>query len=154
MLRRIPIILLLIFCANLYSQEIDESLIKNIDPKLLENLSSEQLKELTDMNNKDLEEKGNNNSPIKKNDLKLEINQTNSTVFGHTFVNSLPVSLSIEPNIPLTNDYRLSLGDELKIILSGSKKDILDLKVKLDGTIFFPDIGSISVGGKDSNKKN
>ena len=148
MLRRIPIILLLIFCANLYSQEIDESLIKNIDPKLLENLSSEQLKELTDMNNKDLEEKGNNNSPIKKNDLKLEINQTNSTVFGHTFVNSLPVSLSIEPNIPLTNDYRLSLGDELKIILSGSKKDILDLKVKLDGTIFFPDIGSISVVGE------
>ena len=46
------------------------------------------------------------------------------------------------------SDYILALGDELKIILTGGKRDIYTLVVGLDGTILFPELGSISVFGE------
>ena len=40
------------------------------------------------------------------------------------------------------------MGDILTVVLSGSKKQIFDMKVQLDGTVFFPELGSITVVGE------
>ena len=48
----------------------------------------------------------------------------------------------------MPNDYKISLNDQFTIILSGSKEAIFDLNVNLDGSILFPELGSISVVGE------
>ena len=65
--------------------------------------------------------------------------------YGYDFFSSVPTSISAIGDLPLPNDYRISLRDQFTIILSGSKVAIFDLDVKLDGTILFPELGSISV---------
>ena len=50
--------------------------------------------------------------------------------------------------MPLPNDYKISLNDQFTVILSGSREDIFDLNVNLDGSILFPELGSISVVGE------
>ena len=41
------------------------------------------------------------------------------------------------------------MGDELKIILTGNRNESFNLTVGLDGAIFFPNLGSINVFGKN-----
>ena len=48
-------------------------------------------------------------------------------------------------DLPLPMDYKISIRDRFTVILSGSKEAIFDLEVKLDGTILFPEIGSIKL---------
>ena len=59
----------------------------------------------------------------------------------------MPTSTTAIADLPLPNDYKISLRDQLTVILSGSKDAVFDLNVKLDGTILFPELGSISVAG-------
>ncbi len=66
-------------------------------------------------------------------------------IFGFNYIKTSPTSVSAIADMPLPSDYRISLNDELTVILTGEKKEILTLKVLLDGTILFPEIGSISV---------
>ena len=65
--------------------------------------------------------------------------------YGYGFFSSIPTSISAVGDLPLPNDYKISLKDQFTVILSGSKEAIFDLDVKLDGTILLPEIGSISV---------
>ena len=51
-------------------------------------------------------------------------------------------------DLPLPNEYKISLNDQFTVILSGSKESIFDLSVKLDGTILFPELGSVYVAGE------
>ena len=51
-------------------------------------------------------------------------------------------------DLPLPNNYKISLGDTIGVVLSGSKEGIFEMKVQLDGTVFFPELGSISVVGE------
>ena len=60
---------------------------------------------------------------------------------------STPTSLSAVGDLPLPNDYKISLKDQFKVILSGSKDRIINLNVNLDGTILFPELGSVYVAG-------
>jgi len=59
----------------------------------------------------------------------------------------MPTSLLAVGDLPLPNDYKISLRDQFTVILSGSKDAIFNLNVKLDGTILFPELGAISVAG-------
>ena len=67
--------------------------------------------------------------------------------YGYDFFSSMPTSLSAVGDLPLPNDYKISLRDQFTIILSGSKDSKFNLNVNLDGTIFFPELGSVSVAG-------
>ena len=67
--------------------------------------------------------------------------------YGYDFFSSTPTSLTAVGDLPLPNDYRISLRDQFTVILSGSKDSIFNLNVKLDGTILFPELGAISVVG-------
>ena len=68
--------------------------------------------------------------------------------FGYNFISTSPTSIIATGDLPLPNNYKISIGDVLTVILSGSKEAIFDSKVKLDGTILFPELGSISVAGE------
>ena len=80
------------------------------------------------------------------------INDVTLKKFGYDFFSSMPTSLSALGDLPLPNDYKISLRDQLSIILTGSKDATYDLNVKLDGTILFPEIGSISIVGLSFNE--
>lgn len=68
--------------------------------------------------------------------------------FGYDFINSSPTSIVATGDLPLPNEYKISLGDVIGVVLSGSKERIFDMKVQLDGTVFFPELGSVSVVGE------
>ena len=57
-------------------------------------------------------------------------------------------NISASSDLPVPGNYKLSLNDELKVILSGTKQDIFSLKVQLDGSILFPELGSVFVQGE------
>ena len=44
--------------------------------------------------------------------------------YGYDFFSSMPTSLSAVGDLPLPADYRISLRDQLRVILSGSKDQI------------------------------
>tara|TARA_B100000963_G_scaffold356638_1_gene377110 strand:- start:2577 stop:4847 length:2271 start_codon:yes stop_codon:yes gene_type:complete len=70
-----------------------------------------------------------------------------SKKFGYDFFSTMPTSLTAVGDLPLPNDYKISLRDQFRIILSGSRDQIFNLNVNLDGTILFPELGSIYVAG-------
>lgn len=82
--------------------------------------------------------------------------QSDNNIFGFDFINSIPRSISSTSDLPVPGDYVISLGDKLKIILTGSKNAIYSLQVGMDGNIIFPELGAINVFGnsiKDIRKK-
>ena len=68
--------------------------------------------------------------------------------YGYNYFSSIPTTISAVGDLPLPNDYKISLNDQFTVILTGSKEGIFDLNVNLDGSILFPELGSISVVGE------
>ena len=124
---------------------------QNISSDLINSLSDEDKSRLIEMYSQE-------NMVIDQNNLDTEItneslekvspSESISTKFGYDFFSTIPTSLSAVGDLPLPNDYKISIKDQFTVILSGSKNLIFDLTVKLDGTILFPEIGSISVAGE------
>lgn len=77
----------------------------------------------------------------------VEKSSSRSNKFGYNFISTSPTSIIATGDLPLPNEYRIALGDVIGVVLSGSKEQIFDMKVQLDGTVFFPELGSISVVG-------
>ena len=156
--------LILFFSINnvLLSQTIDDVILDQLSPEQLNQLSPEQLNQLSpeqiDLVSEFLSSEGIQVS--EKNDAQItntltnaseEIidgNNLNGKKFGYDFFKSIPTSTLAVADIPLPSDYKISLGDKFSVILTGSKKASFDLSVKLDGTILFPELGSISVVGE------
>ena len=85
-----------------------------------------------------------------------EKRQSDSNIFGFDFINSIPKSISTTSDLPVPSDYVISLGDKLKIILTGGKNAIYSLQVGMDGSILIPELGAINFFGdsiKDIRKK-
>ncbi len=135
---------LVLVAFNAFSQEIDLSLINEVAPnqiqEIKEMIGDQQAPSLVDENEPKKES-------LKENEA-LKNPQEDGRKFGYNFISSSPTSIIATGDLPLPNDYKISLGDTFVVILSGAKEGIFDLKVKLDGTIFFPELGSISVYGE------
>ena len=129
-----------------YGQEIDASMIQNLSPDQIA-MAKEAL------NNKDLELPVIEDSPVTneeslKQNEEDEVSLIEVTKFGYDFISTSPTSIIATGDLPLPNDYQISLGDVIGVVLSGSKERIFDMRVQLDGTVFFPELGSISVVGE------
>ena len=134
-----------IFSLFVNSQAIDESILSQLSPDQIEraksiyassNSTDAKIEELPVVNESLVNKKSvgdANNIPGKK--------------YGYDFFLSMPTSLTAVGDLPLPNDYKISLRDQFTVILTGSKDAIFNLNVKLDGTILFPELGSISVAG-------
>lgn len=139
---------LLYFPFLLTAQEIDEALLQNLtsnEIELITNSLSSEIKNRDTENELDIIQL--DETLQEETDL-MDGNIVNGKKFGYDFFSTSPSSTVAVGDLPLPNDYKISLRDKFTVILSGSKEDIFDLSVKLDGTILFPEIGSISVAGE------
>ena len=127
------------------------SLSQTIDPNLISQFSTEQIESAQKvLETKDLTESETEVLPETEESLVVKDKITkapNSMKFGYDFFSAMPTSLSAVGDLPLPNDYKISLKDQFKIILSGSRDQIFNLNVNLDGTILFPELGKVFVAG-------
>jgi polysaccharide biosynthesis/export protein len=137
-------ILTLLISSYGYGQAIDTSLLENLSPEQLELAKSELVKStiITEGDVKPVIES------TKKVDLDVDVIDFENKKFGYNYFQTAPSTISAIGDLPLPNDYKISLNDQFTFILSGSKESIFDLNVNLDGTILFPELGSISVAGE------
>ena len=128
-----------------YSQEIDASMIQNLSSDQID-IAKEALKnnDLTNISEQD----SSNKEETLKNNEEDEKSILNTNKFGYDFISTSPTSIVATGDLPLPNEYQISIGDVIGVVLSGSKEQIFDMKVQLDGTVFFPELGSISVAGE------
>lgn len=127
---------------------------QELDPSILSELSPEQIDTAMELYNlkpadvpiQDLPEI-NETLVEAKNDMSADDTEEYGNKYGYDFFKSMPTSLAAVGDLPLPNDYKISLRDQFTIILSGSKDAIFDLNVKLDGTVLFPELGSVYVVG-------
>ncbi len=139
--------LAIFYLAPSLGQEIDPSLLSELSPAEIELVRSQI--ERGDF----LGEAKTLASPvITESTLKIDTESRAESLeekkFGYDYFSTIPTTITAVGDLPLPNDYKISLKDQFTIILSGSKEDIFDLEVKLDGTILFPELGSISVAGE------
>ena len=127
-----------------YTQSIDPSLLENLSPAQIELAKAEIVKSnaLTDLEPNTISES------LKVVVADEDANESEIEKYGYNFFNTTPTSITAVGDLPLPNDYKISLNDQFTIILSGSKEAVFDLNVKLNGTILFPELGSISVAGE------
>ena len=141
---KISLILLAFSQAN-NAQEIDQSVLSNISEDQISTiLEAYNTKNLSDTPS----QKDTLDESIQVSDIILDANIIPNKKFGYDFFSTMATTTTAFGDLPLPNDYKISLRDELSIILTGSKDEKFDLTVKLDGTILFPELGSISVIGK------
>lgn len=124
-----------------------------IDPSILSQLSPEQIEMAKEAYaSKNSTDKSVEELPVIDESLVTkkssgDANKIAGKKYGYDFFASMPTSLTAVGDLPLPNDYIISLRDQFTVILSGSKDAIFNLNVKLDGTILFPELGSVSVVG-------
>jgi hypothetical protein len=70
--------------------------------------------------------------------------------FGYDLFDNLPASFSPVTNVPVPADYVVGPGDEFNVQLFGNQSVNRRLTVSRDGTISFPELGPITVGGLPS----
>ena len=137
----LPLTILISF--NTYGQEIDPSLLKNLSPAQIELAKSELSKSKSIEKPKPAVKESTKNASSAS-----DINKSSNKKYGYNYFSSIPTTISAVGDLPLPNEYKISLNDQFTIILSGSKEAIFDLNVNLDGSILFPELGSISVVGE------
>lgn len=131
---------------NTYGQEIDTSVVQN--------LSSEQIALAKEALGRDSIELPVERDQLSGSEESLKNSEENEksvkvkSKFGYNFISTSPTSIVATGDLPLPNDYKISLGDVIGVVLSGSKERIFELQVQLDGTVFFPELGSIYVVGE------
>ena len=144
---KIALPLILVFIAS-------QSFAQQIDPSILSQLSPEQIEMAKDAynskNSSDVEAADIPviNESLKENTSIEDSNLLKGEKYGYNFFSSTPTSTSAVGDLPLPNEYKISLRDQITVILSGSKEAIFNLNVKLNGTILFPELGAILVAGK------
>jgi len=138
----LPLILLLSF--NAFGQEINPSLLKDLSPAQIEMAKSQLAKSNSIIEEPKLAVK----ESTKRTSSVTDINKPSNKKYGYNYFSSTPTTISAVGDLPLPNEYKISLNDQFTIILSGSKEAIFDLNVNLDGSILLPELGSISVVGE------
>jgi len=138
-------LLFFFFSFNVHGQAIDPSILSQLSPEQIEMAKDAYAgKNSTD---KSVEELPVVDESLEMNKSMEDANIISGKKYGYDFFSSTPTSLTAVGDLPLPNDYKISLRDQFTVILSGSKDAIFNLNVKLDGTILFPELGAISVVG-------
>ena len=130
-----------------FSQDIDQSILSQLTPEQIKR--AQELYKTEDIEvpfNPKIDESLTNEESVD------DTNIFSDQKYGYNFFSSIPTSISAVGDLPLPNEYKISLRDQITVILSGSKNATYDLDVKLNGSILFPELGEISVAGKTFNE--
>ncbi len=68
-------------------------------------------------------------------------------LFGHEIFSRPPDTFAPPSSVPVTEDYLVGPGDEIKVMMWGRIDAEYSLVINRDGTIQFPRIGTVSVAG-------
>ena len=144
-----------IFSFNIYAQAIDPSILSQLSPAQIEMAkdayasknSTDKLVEELPVIEESLIPKESTAEESTAEESTTDANEISVKKYGYDFFSSMPTSVAAVGDLPLPNDYKISLRDQFTVILSGSKDAIFNLNVKLDGTVLFPELGAISVAG-------
>lgn len=71
--------------------------------------------------------------------------------FGYDLFDNAPSTFSPVTDVPVPADYVIGPGDELNVQLYGSQNRSLRLTVSRDGSVSFPELGPIGIGGMRFN---
>ena len=136
-------------------QEVD---INNIPPEILNNLSPEQISQINDFDldsSTELEiEAPDSQESLMESDDEQTIVPPEYRKFGFDYFSKIPTTIAPTQDLPVPLDYKVSLRDTLTVLLTGSKNVRYKLGVNLDGTIQFPELGSISVVNRTLEEVN
>lgn len=153
-MKKLPLISLLLISFFSFTQSMPEDLenIVSSNPELAAYIKNQQ--ELTsDQETITGQDKSIDSRVDIQDDNQLgETKQPVNNIFGFDFINSIPKSITSTSDLPVPGDYVISLGDKLKIILTGAKDAMYTLQVGMDGSILFPELGALNVFG-DSIKE-
>ena len=138
---------LIFIINNIHAQELDEESIKLIkeNSELLNAIEFEEDDLSKKISGEDISV---DDQLVIREKESTDLKSTDLKKFGYDIIDTTPTSITTTSDLPIPNEYNISLGDELRILLTGGERESLNLKVGLDGTILFPEIGSISVYGE------
>ncbi len=139
------ILTLSLFPFYSFGQDIDLSMLSQLSPEQIEMVKDAYANQNPAVES--VEEPIVIDESLVEKKSEYDANEIAGKKFGYDFFASMPTSLTAVGDLPLPNEYKISLRDEFTIILSGSKDAIFNLNVKLDGTILFPELGSVNVVG-------
>jgi len=149
------ICLVLIFCLNLFAQDLSQpslqylnSLPKELRDEILSksyNQVTEKLDAPTIQPNQDMPSFEEEEEPL---------DNIQDKKFGFNFFENSLIQQNTTFEIPLVSDYFISVGDELELLLTGSKNQLLRLKVLSNGSVQIPEIGAISLQGLTLSEAN
>ena len=123
----------------LYSQDVNE---------VLNQLKSSEIRQELQQNDQNKFVFSQEKLEQQQNKETKKIFQEKSKYFGFDYLKSLSTDIPSYNSLPVPNDYNISFNDTLKIILTGSRNDIFDVNVGLDGSILIPELGRVQVVGK------
>jgi protein involved in polysaccharide export with SLBB domain len=90
---------------------------------------------------------------LKKSENNL-IKNVGSEIFGLNFFNFQAETKTPVLDIPLQSDYKISLNDELELLLTGTNNKLLNLRVDLGGSVLIQDLGRVSLQGMTISDAN
>ena len=67
--------------------------------------------------------------------------------FGYDLFSGLPTTFTPIHDVPVSSDYVLGPGDSLKVNLYGKESKAFELPVDVEGKVYIPDLGPLSVAG-------
>ena len=142
-LKKLTLLNLALFSIYLSAQDITQEELEFLEnnPDLIENISDIDIDDVS-LPDTNIPE----DNQISEN-IDFEI-ENNESIFGLSYISGIEnSSLSSFADLPVPNDYRISLGDKLRIVLTGSQQDIITTQVELDGSILLPNLGSLNIFG-------
>lgn len=67
--------------------------------------------------------------------------------FGYDLFSGMPTTFTPVHDVPVSSDYVLGPGDSLKVNLYGKESSAFELPVDVEGKVYLPDLGPLSVAG-------
>ena len=142
---KLSFVIVVFLSFHINAQQINQSVLEQLSPDQVE--LAKQAFERQNSSDVELEDLPVLSESIKENKSTKDINRVGGK-YGYEFFSTMATSTSAVGDLPLPNNYKISFRDQLTVILSGSRDSIFDLNVKLDGTILFPELGSLNVVDK------
>ena len=129
-----------LFWLELAAQEVD--VMQLLQQDQLENLTNNQTETIANrtLNTQDSLLREGSSGNLDQFDPKSEI-------FGYDFFNYRSKTSTPFLDIPLQGNYRVSLNDEVEILLTGVERKLIKSRVDLSGSLFIPQFGVLNIAG-------
>ncbi len=74
--------------------------------------------------------------------------------FGYSFFESSNTTTTPILDIPLQGNYKLNFNDQLELLLTGNKQEIINLRIDMSGNVLIPEVGPVSLVNLDLEQAN